>query len=318
MSAAKKKTAKKKTATKKTAKKKTATKKTAKKAATKKTATKKTATKKTATKKTATKKAAKKTATKKTAKKTATKKTATKKTAKKTATKKTATKKKKAAPRASATNGSAPGAKSKRAAAPETGGMEVVALPATRLFAAAPSFAAAATLVPTDEHDDDGDDDVDDALDEAVGAAFDSVFEATASDDAAEPGSFVPGDPAEDLAQACAALALEKKAENVVVLRVADLTSYADFFVIAEAPSERQVQAIARNVGEELKKRGKLPMSTDGLEQGNWVIVDYGSVVLHVFLGSARTYYDLDGFWVDAPRVVVDERRGHGALAALR
>ncbi|MBM4282961.1 MAG: ribosome silencing factor [Deltaproteobacteria bacterium] len=129
--------------------------------------------------------------------------------------------------------------------------------------------------------------------------------------------SFEPGDPSEDLAQACAALALEKKAEDVVVLRVAELTSYADFFVIAQAPSDRQVQAIARNVTEELKRRGKAPMSVDGLEQGNWVIVDYGSVVLHVFLSSARSYYDLDGFWVDAPRIAVDEGRGQGALAAM-
>jgi len=75
--------------------------------------------------------------------------------------------------------------------------------------------------------------------------------------------------------------------------------------------------AIARSITEELKKVGKGPLSTDGLDQGNWVIVDYGSVVVHVFLQSARRYYDLDGFWVDAPRVAVDEARGQGALASM-
>lgn len=76
--------------------------------------------------------------------------------------------------------------------------------------------------------------------------------------------------------------------------------------------------AIAHSVANELKKVGKGPLSTDGMDQGNWVIVDYGSVVVHVFLQSARRYYDLDGFWVDAPRIVVDEARGLGALDAMR
>ncbi len=127
----------------------------------------------------------------------------------------------------------------------------------------------------------------------------------------------LPPDPTEELAQALAALALNKKADDVIILRVTELTSYADFFVLASAPSDRQVQAIARFAAVELKKAGKAPLGTEGLEQGHWVLVDYGAVVLHVFLASARQYYDLEGFWSDAPAIDVDEARGTKTLAAL-
>ena len=130
----------------------------------------------------------------------------------------------------------------------------------------------------------------------------------------APPG---PPDPTVDLAQAVAALALDKKAEDVVILKVTDLTSYADCFILASAPSERQVQSIARFVGDEMKKAGKAPVGTEGLEQGHWVLVDLGAIVLHVFLASARRYYDLEGFWSDAPRVDVDEARGLEIVAAM-
>lgn len=124
------------------------------------------------------------------------------------------------------------------------------------------------------------------------------------------PRASGPADPTVDLAQAVAALALDKKAEDVVILKVTDLTSYADCFILASAPSERQVQSIARHVGDEMKKAGKAAVGIEGLEQGHWVLVDLGSVVLHVFLASARHYYDLEGFWSDAPRIDVDEARG--------
>lgn len=310
-------------ATKKTAAKKVV-KKTAKKTTAKKVAKKaakkvvKKAAKKTAAKKTAAKKPAKKAAAKKPAKKAAAKKPA----AKKTTTTKAPAKKLDIASLASAYADPAaiplPAKKTSKAAAKADGeGHGAVALPAKKkaldvgAYGAKPSSKrAAVTVVPT------GEDDVDDALDDAMEDAFDAVFEKPKA--AAKPSvPFVAGDPSLDLAQTCAALALEKKADDVVILQVAELTSYADYFVIAAAASERQAQAIARNISDELRRRGKHPLSTDGLEQGNWVIVDYGSVVVHVFMESARAYYDLDGFWVDAPRVDVDEVRGKGHLDHL-
>jgi ribosome-associated protein len=134
---------------------------------------------------------------------------------------------------------------------------------------------------------------------------------------AAAPKKPVLRDPELDLAQALAALALDKKAEGVVILRVTDLTSYADAFVLASAPSERQVQAIARHVDDEMRKAGKAPVGSEGLEQGHWVLVDFGAVVLHVFLASARQYYDLEGFWSDAPRVDADEEYGKSIVASM-
>jgi ribosome-associated protein len=98
-------------------------------------------------------------------------------------------------------------------------------------------------------------------------------------------------------------------------MHMTELTSYADYFVVASSPSERQTQAIARQVADELKKKmGKRPMNIDGMQQGNWVIVDYGAVVVHIFQDHARQYYDLDGFWRDAPRLDVDEARGLACL----
>jgi ribosome silencing factor RsfS/YbeB/iojap len=320
----------KKTAAKKVAKKatkKTAAKKVAKKATTKKTAAKKVAKKatKTAAKKPAAKKVAKKATKKPAAKKTAAKKTAAKKVAKKATTTKTAAKKTAAKKATTKTAKAAspskvklsPEAMSYLATASDVG-HGAIALPPKKKplnldgYLAPASARAAVTVVPADSGDD-----VDDALDDAMGDAFDAVFVAPTKKATKPAAPFVPGDASLDLAQVCAALALEKKADDVVILQVAELTSYADQFVIAAAASERQAQAVARNIVDELRRRGKQPLSTDGLEQGNWVIVDYGPVVVHIFMQSARAYYDLDGFWIDAPRIAVDESRGKAALEHL-
>lgn len=105
-----------------------------------------------------------------------------------------------------------------------------------------------------------------------------------------------------DVAQLCSQLALDKKAEHLVVLDVAKLTSYADFLVICDAPSERQAQAIARNVLDGLREAGIKSTRTEGLVEGHWILVDAGDVIFHVFEEDARSYYDLDGFWSDAPK----------------
>jgi ribosome-associated protein len=134
----------------------------------------------------------------------------------------------------------------------------------------------------------------------------------------AAPKKVELGDPAHDLAQLCAAVALEKKAEDVVILEVTQLTTYADCFVVCGAPSERQVQGIARALEDEMKKIGRRAVSTEGLEQGHWVLVDFGAVVVHIFVQNARQYYDLEGFWTDAPRIDVDEKRGIGLSKLLQ
>ena len=104
------------------------------------------------------------------------------------------------------------------------------------------------------------------------------------------------------LAHRIAALALDKKADEVVILDVRGKTSYADYFLIASAESERQVNAIAEHVEVELKNDGVRPLGIEGRERGQWVLLDFGEVVAHLFFGEVRGFYDLEGLWTDAPR----------------
>jgi ribosome-associated protein len=112
-----------------------------------------------------------------------------------------------------------------------------------------------------------------------------------------------PANPAaEALARRIAALALDKKSLDVVILDVRGMTSYADYFVIASGESERQVSATAENIREELKHGGVSLVGSEGFESGHWVLLDYGEVVAHLFQAEARAFYDLEGLWSDAPR----------------
>lgn len=102
--------------------------------------------------------------------------------------------------------------------------------------------------------------------------------------------------------------ALEKKAFDPVILAVADLVGYADYFVIVSARNPRQVRAIATEVRQILKhQHDVLPVGMEGQETGKWVLLDYGDVVLHVFQEGARAFYDLDGLWGDAPKLPLPE-----------
>ena len=103
------------------------------------------------------------------------------------------------------------------------------------------------------------------------------------------------------LARRIASLALDKKAENVIILDVRGKTSYADYFVIASGDSERQVTAMAEHVETELRNEGLRPLGTEGTERGQWVLLDYGAVVAHLFFDEVRTFYDLEGLWTDVP-----------------
>ncbi len=105
------------------------------------------------------------------------------------------------------------------------------------------------------------------------------------------------------IAKICAAAADDKKAGDILILDIAKLTSFADYFVICSAPSDRQVQAIIRNVEDELRKVDVKPMSVEGLQTSSWVLLDMGDVVFHCFTDSARAYYDLEGCWIDADRI---------------
>jgi ribosome-associated protein len=100
----------------------------------------------------------------------------------------------------------------------------------------------------------------------------------------------------------CAALALDKKALNVKILEIQRISTIADYLVLATGSSDKQTQAIAESVRHGLKKFGK-PLDIEGLKEGNWVVIDYGDVILHVFKEDQRRYYNLDELWSNAPLV---------------
>ena len=97
---------------------------------------------------------------------------------------------------------------------------------------------------------------------------------------------------------------LGRKAINVVVLDVAELTSFADIFIICSGRSNRQVSAIADFIKTELKKHKIKPLGVEGTKDGHWVLLDYGHVIIHVFYEPVREFYDLEGLWTDAKRIM--------------
>lgn len=106
--------------------------------------------------------------------------------------------------------------------------------------------------------------------------------------------------------------ALGRKAQDVVLLDVRKLTSIADAFIICSGHSNRQVIAIGNYIEEYLKERKIRALSVEGKKEGQWVLLDYGHVIMHIFYEPIREFYDLEGLWVDAERVQTE------SLARLR
>jgi ribosome-associated protein len=94
-----------------------------------------------------------------------------------------------------------------------------------------------------------------------------------------------------------------KKAQDVRVLKVQDLTVLTDYFVIASGTSTTQVGALADEVDYQLSQKGIKPYATEGFDSKNWVLLDYSSVIVHVFVPNTRTYYDLEHLWADGQPV---------------
>lgn len=107
-------------------------------------------------------------------------------------------------------------------------------------------------------------------------------------------------------ARIAAAAALDKKAEDVVILDVRELAGYTDYFVVASGTSDRQVSAIADSIEEKMKKAGHRPIGMEGYSKGHWVLIDFGDVVAHVFYDEARAFYDIEGLWADARRMPLE------------
>ena len=116
--------------------------------------------------------------------------------------------------------------------------------------------------------------------------------------------------PSLELARIAARAALDKKAENLLILDVQGMASFTDCFVIMSGRSTRHVQGLAQAVDDALASKRLKSTSTEGMSEGHWVLLDYCDIVVHIFYSETREFYDLEGLWHDAPRVPVAEEDG--------
>ena len=105
--------------------------------------------------------------------------------------------------------------------------------------------------------------------------------------------------------QLCALAADSRKAEDIVVLDVQQLSSVADHFLICSGASDRQVRAIADAIAEDLAQHGEKPLAMEGYQKGTWVLIDCADLIVHVFDDDTRRFYGLERLWYRAPRVEV-------------
>ena len=120
----------------------------------------------------------------------------------------------------------------------------------------------------------------------------------------AEAGPVIDDDSTEALARCAARAASDLKATDVIVLDVGSLLSITGYFVIASASNPRQVRAVVDEVEDKVKAElGRAPVRTEGVREQQWTLIDYGDVVVHVFLDSVREFYEIERLYMDAPRV---------------
>ncbi|CAN0023900.1 unnamed protein product [Phaeothamnion confervicola] len=108
------------------------------------------------------------------------------------------------------------------------------------------------------------------------------------------------------MARAAAEVADDKLGRDIIVKDLTDLSIVCDYFVITSAPTRVQTKDIARSIEERLKGAGQASKRTQGFREGSWILMDYGVIVVHIFLQSEREFYDLEGLWRDAPLVHMD------------
>jgi len=96
------------------------------------------------------------------------------------------------------------------------------------------------------------------------------------------------------------------KGIDPVLLEVTEFCSFADFFIICAGGSRRHVLALAQHVEQALAQAGLKPLGVEGLEEGQWVLLDYNTMVIHIFLQPLREFYNLEDLWSEAPKIQID------------
>jgi len=105
----------------------------------------------------------------------------------------------------------------------------------------------------------------------------------------------------------CVNASLQKKAKDLVILSVKTLSAFADYFIICSGTSDRQVQAIASSIQQNLKESGIMPLGVEGEKLGKWVLMDYDDVIIHIFYEPIRDFYDIERLWSDAARMDIED-----------
>lgn len=108
-----------------------------------------------------------------------------------------------------------------------------------------------------------------------------------------------PLDVAREILSACA----EAKGKDIAVLDVTKVFDLANYFIVVSGRSDRHVQGIANKVNAELERLGIVPVSIEGYEDGHWILVDYGDVIMHIFYEPVRSHYDIEGLWARARKL---------------
>ena len=109
-----------------------------------------------------------------------------------------------------------------------------------------------------------------------------------------------------ELASTCARIASDAKAEDLTVLDVDGISSFADYFVIVNGRSTRHVQGIAEAIENQLRAKRIKPSHTEGMREGMWVLLDFDDVVVHIFYHEQRSFYNLEGLWHDAKKIEIE------------
>jgi len=113
-----------------------------------------------------------------------------------------------------------------------------------------------------------------------------------------------------DKALLASEIIMERKAVDPVLFEVTELTSITDYFLIAGGNSSRQVQAIARHLQRTMKEKDCKAYGIEGEQEGQWILIDYGDLVVHIFYQPIREFYDLEGLWSEATRIGLVKKDG--------
>lgn len=117
-----------------------------------------------------------------------------------------------------------------------------------------------------------------------------------------------------DDALAAAQVALDKKAQNVLLLEISTVVAYADYFLICSGRSTVQVKAIADTIERAFRDQGIRPLHIEGTTEARWILMDFDELIVHVFLEETRQFYNLERLWSDVPRLTFDEPEFHKVM----